>query len=103
MISKSGKKVKLQFLYDRTLLYFTPIYKSQKSKLSSTKSFLQEFKKVQWSLNLEFLLYKGLKLTRREKLVFGLDDGSLQTILICILEDLAGGGSMAVAVGVSHI
>ena len=51
------------------------------------------------SQNLKYWLRNGLKLARGEKLIFG----SSQTILLCIVGELAGRGSPAVAVGVSDM
>ena len=52
-----------------------------------------------WCQNVQFWLINGLELPLGEKLTFG----SLQTILLCIVGKLAGGGSVAVAVGVSDM
>ena len=52
--------------------------------------------KGHWSQNLQLWLRNGLKLPRGKKLIFW----SLQAILLCIVEELSGKGSMAVAVGV---
>ena len=49
-----------------------------------------------WSQILQFWLRNDLKLARGKKLIFG----SVPTILVCIVGELAGGGSVDVAVGV---
>ena len=55
--------------------------------------------KGNWSQNLRFWLRNCLKLPVEKNLIFG----SLQTILLCIVLELAGGGSVAVAVGISDM
>ena len=51
-------------------------------------------KVMKWSHNLQSLLKNGLKSPRPKKVICW----SLETILLCIKEELAGGGSLAVAV-----
>ena len=66
-----------------------------------------DYKNIPWwkvmkeecSQNLQLWLRNGLKLPRGKKLIAW----SLQTILLCIVGELAGGGSMPVAVGVSGL
>ena len=50
--------------------------------------------KGKWSQKLQFWLRNGLKLPRGRKLI----RGSSQTILMCIMGELAGSGSVAVGV-----
>ena len=54
--------------------------------------------KGQCSQNLHFWLEKGQKLPSGKKLIFW----SSETILLCIVGEVAGGGSVAMAVGVSN-
>ena len=65
----------------------------------------KEEKKI--SQNMQFWVRNGLKFLADKSWLFGLSDSLLMgvkissSILLCILGDLAGGGPVAVAVGVS--
>ena len=54
--------------------------------------------KGEWFQNLPFWIRNGLKLTRKKNIC-----RSLSSILLCIVGELAGGGSVAVAVGVTDM
>ena len=55
--------------------------------------------KGNWSPNFQFTLKNSLKLPRTKKVIFR----SLQTILLCIVGEVSGGVSVAVAVGFSDV
>ena len=55
--------------------------------------------KGKWSQNLKFWIKDEIKLHIGKKIICG----SSQTILLYIVEELAGGGSVTVAVGVSDM
>ena len=79
---------------------FDHLQKFLESKINYKNIHLRKTMKAKWCQNLQLWLRKGAKIAPQKKSRFCVF-WSLQRSLLCIVGELAEGGSVAVAVGVS--